>query len=116
MSELFGMPMSTLMWVFAVGLGLIAGWSLLLVLRQPVLFRMAARNIPRRWGRSMLIVMGLTLATTIITSALATGDTVALSARGEVLQALGSIDEVISSMEESDIEITGEGVKIEYFD
>ncbi len=58
-------------------------------MRQPVLLRLSARNIPRRAGRSLLIVLGLTLATTIITSALATGDTVALSARSEVLQALG---------------------------
>jgi ABC-type lipoprotein release transport system permease subunit len=47
---------------------------------------------------------------------LATGDTVALSARSEVLQALGNIDEVISSTEESTIEITGETVALEYFD
>jgi putative ABC transport system permease protein len=116
MTELFGLPMTTLIWVFGVGLALIVAWSLLLALRQPVLFRLAARNIPRRWGRSLLIVLGLTLATTIIASALATGDTVALSARGEVLRALGDIDEVISSTEESDVEITGESINLEYFD
>ncbi|HLF76972.1 MAG TPA: FtsX-like permease family protein, partial [Dehalococcoidia bacterium] len=116
MKELFGLPIETLMLVFTGALALIALWSLLLIVRQPVLFRMAARNIPRRSGRSMLIVLGLTLATTIITSALATGDTVGLSARSEVLQALGNIDEVISSTEESDIEITGESVTLEYFD
>ncbi|HLG10744.1 MAG TPA: FtsX-like permease family protein [Dehalococcoidia bacterium] len=116
MSELFGLPMSTLMWAFSIGLGLVVAWSLFLALRQPVLFRLSARNIPRRWGRSLLIVLGLTLATTIITSALATGDTIALSARGEVLGALGNIDEVISSTEESDVEITGEAVALAYFD
>jgi putative ABC transport system permease protein len=116
MSELFGMQMSTLLWVFGIGLVLVVLWSLLVALRQPVLFRLSVRNIPRRLGRSALIVAGLTLATTIITSALATGDTVALSARGEVLGALGNIDEVISSTEESDIEITGESVALEYFD
>ena len=116
MSELFSIQMSTLMWVFTICLGMIAVWSLLLIVRQPVLVRMAARNIQRRFGRSMLIVLGLTLATTIITSALATGDTVALSARSEVLQALGNTDEIISSTEESDIEITGESVTLAYFD
>jgi hypothetical protein len=64
----------------------------------------------------MLIVLGLTLATTIITAALATGDTIALSARAEVLGALGNIDEVISATEESDVEITGEAVALAYFD
>lgn len=116
MSELFGFQMSTLLWVFGVSLLAVVASSILLAVRQPVLFRLSARNIPRRWGRSLLIVAGLTLATTIITSALATGDTVALSARGEVLGALGNIDEVISSTEESDIEITGERVALQYFD
>ncbi|HEY7467281.1 MAG TPA: FtsX-like permease family protein [Dehalococcoidia bacterium] len=116
MSELFGVQMATLMLVFSVGLGLVAAWSVFLALRQPVLFRLSARNIPRRIGRSLLIVLGLTLATTIITSALATGDTIALSARAEVLGALGNIDEVISSTEESDVEITGEAVALAYFD
>ena len=116
MSELFGLPMNTLMWVFSIGLGAVVLWSVVLAARHPVLFRLAVRGIPRRWGRSALIVLGLTLATTIITSALATGDTVALSARSEVLQALGNIDEVISSTEESDIEITGESVSLAYFD
>lgn len=116
MSELFGIPMNTLMWVFGGGLLAVVAWSVLVALRQPVLFRLSARNIPRRPGRSLLIVLGLTLATTIITSALATGDTIALSARAEVLGALGNIDEVISSTEESDIEITGESVALQYFD
>ncbi len=88
MNELFGLQMSTLLWIFGVGLLMVVAWSVLLAVRQPVLFRLSARNIPRRWGRSLLIVAGLTLATTIITSAFATGDTVALSARGEVLGAL----------------------------
>jgi putative ABC transport system permease protein len=116
MSELFGAPMSTLMWVFAGGLLAVVAWSILLAVRQPVLFRLSARNIPRRWGRSLLIVLGLTLATTIITSAMATGDTIALSARGTVLGALGNIDEIVSSTEESDVEITGEAVTLQYFD
>jgi putative ABC transport system permease protein len=116
MTELFGLPMNTLMWVFGLGLLAVIVWSAFLALRQPVLFRLSVRNMPRRPGRSLLIVLGLTLATTIITSALATGDTVALSARSDVLTALGNIDEVISSTEESDIEITGESVALEYID
>ena len=83
MKELFGLPVTTLMWVFGGGLLAIVAWSLFLSLRQPVLFRLASRNIPRRWGRSLLIVLGLTLATTIIAAAMATGDTVAHSARSE---------------------------------
>ncbi len=116
MTELFGLPMNTVMWVFVVGLIIVVAWSLFLALRQPVLLRLSARNIPRRWGRSLLIILGLTLATTIITSALATGDTIGLSARGSVLHSLGNVDEVVSSTVESDVEVTGEQVALKYFD
>ncbi|HLF70592.1 MAG TPA: FtsX-like permease family protein [Dehalococcoidia bacterium] len=116
MNELFGLPMNTLMWFFCISLVLIVAWSILLAVRQPVLFRISARNIPRRFGRSMLIVLGLTLATTIIAAALATGDTVTHTARIDVLKSLGNMDEIISSREESDVEVTGEAAELPYFD
>jgi putative ABC transport system permease protein len=116
MNELFGLPMNTLMWVFCISLVLIVAWSILLVIRQPVLVRIAARNIPRRLGRSMLIVLGLTLATTIIAAALATGDTVTHTARIGVLKTLGNTDEIISSRKETNIELTGEAAELQYFD
>ncbi len=116
MKELFGLPVSTLMYIFGGSLLAIVAWSLLLSLRQPVLFRLASRNIPRRWGRSLLIVLGLTLATTIIAAAMATGDTVAHSARSSVLTSLGNIDELVSARQKTDIAVTGESAPLDYFD
>ncbi len=79
-----------------VGVGLILlylGW---LALRNPVLVKIGLRNIPRRPAQSILIVIGLTLSTVIIVSALSTGDTLTYSVRTNAVQAYGPIDEIIA--------------------
>ena len=57
------------------------GYLLVLSLRRPVLAKLGLRNIPRRPAQSILIVLGLTLSTIIIVSALSTGDTLSYSLR-----------------------------------
>ena len=52
-------------------------------------FRLGVRNAARRRGRSLLIVVGLMLATTIIAAALGTGDTMGRTVRSTVLRTLG---------------------------
>ena len=47
--------------------------------RRPVIFKLGARNIPRRRTQTVLIVAGLMLSTLIIAAALGTGDTVITS-------------------------------------
>jgi putative ABC transport system permease protein len=104
------------MWIF-VGLTVaIVAFAVISAVRQPVLFRLSVRNIPRRLGRTALIVVGLMLATTIISAAFGTGDTIRKTIRTEVLTSLGNADEVISAQEESDVEVTGEAADISYFD
>ena len=49
----------------------------------------------------MLIVAGLMLGTTIIASALATGDTMSTTIRSDILKAYGQTDEIISSQSDS---------------
>ncbi len=75
MSELFGLSMQTIMVVliglFAVSAVVSAG----LFVAGPMMFRMGLRNIRRRPAQSALIVAGLMLATTIVTAAFTTGDT-----------------------------------------
>ncbi|MEZ4621099.1 MAG: FtsX-like permease family protein [Caldilineaceae bacterium] len=72
------------------------GYLLLLSLRRPVLAKLGLRNIPRRPAQSILIVLGLTLSTIIIVSALSTGDTLSYSLRQQAVSAYGQIDEVIA--------------------
>ncbi|HEU4760035.1 MAG TPA: FtsX-like permease family protein [Dehalococcoidia bacterium] len=116
MSELFGLPMATLAVVLPIALGAVLAVVAGLALRQPVLLRLSSRYLARRKGRTALIVVGLMLGTTIIAAALSTGDTMTHTIRSAVLTALGNTDEVISSQEESDIEVTGEAAQLPYFD
>jgi hypothetical protein len=108
METLFGIPVQFLMWLFGGALVVILALSVYATIRQPVLFRLSVRNIPRRIGRAALIVIGLMLATTIISAAFGTGDTIAKTIRTEVITSLGNIDEIVSAQEEGDIEVTGE--------
>ena len=76
MEELFGIPMDnimlTLLALFGVsGLGVIS-----IYVTNPVMFRMGVRNLRRRGLQSVLVVVGLMLATLITTAAFTTGDTV----------------------------------------
>ena len=52
--------------------------------------------MPRRRSQSVLIVLGLTLSTIIITASLATGDTLQYSVRQHAVDAYGEIDEVLA--------------------
>lgn len=69
---------------------------LLLAWRNPVLFKMGMRNIPRRPAQSILIVIGLTLSTIIIVASFSTGDTLNYSVRRQAVAAYGDIDEIIA--------------------
>jgi putative ABC transport system permease protein len=96
MNDLFGIPASTLATVFAVALGAGLAVVAVLALRDPVLLKLGLRNIPRRRGRSVLIVTGLMLGTAIIAAALATGDTMSSTIRSSVVRSLGPTDELVS--------------------
>ncbi len=76
MNALFGLSMTTIMYVllafFAVSMASVA-W---IVLRNRTMFKMGLRNVPRRGLQTGLIVVGLMLATLIITASFATGDTI----------------------------------------
>src|SRR4028119_1582117 len=92
MEELFGVPTDRLMWtllaVFGVGLVLLT----LSALRNRVPFRMAARNIPRRRTQTVLVVLGLMLATMLFSASFTTGDTLTNSLRVESLTHPGQVD------------------------
>src|SRR6266542_2934681 len=81
MNELFGLSMSIIMYVllaiFCVCIAAVA----MIFLTNRVMFKMGLRNIPRRGLQTGLIVLGLMLATLIITAAFTTGDTVDHSVR-----------------------------------
>ena len=92
MDELFGIPTERLMWILLAVFGaavLILGLS---ALRNRVSFRMAARNLPRRSTQTVLVVLGLMLATMLFSASFTTGDTLTNSLRVESLKNLGQVD------------------------
>ena len=95
MRSLFGVSQDALLisllttaLVVAIVLG-VAAW------RNPLLPRLAWRNVPRRPGFAVLITLGLTIGTVILSSAFTTGDTMSQSVRTVVAGVLGSADEVV---------------------
>ena len=54
-----------------------------------------------RRGRTALIVVGLMLGTTIVATALTTGDTMSHTIRGTAVRTLGQTDELVSAKEPS---------------
>lgn len=97
MKTLFGLPIGTLMQNLLVIVGIFLLIVVLLAVRNPIIARIAVRNIFRRWTQSMLMVAGLTLSTIMITSAVGIGDTLAYSTRHEAVQRLGQIDVEITA-------------------
>src|SRR5215831_3749332 len=95
MRTLFGVSQAALLvgtLVLAAAVVAILAWS---AWRNPLLPRLAWRNLPRRPGFAMLITLGLTIGTVILSSAFTTGDTMSQSVRTVVAGVLGTADEVL---------------------
>lgn len=99
MEELFGLPTIRLMWIVVVIAGIAAAVIAFIFLKRPILVRMGLRNIPRRRAQTVLVTMGLTLATIIVTIAFSTGDSLAVSVRSLALDSLERIDHFITTEE-----------------
>jgi putative ABC transport system permease protein len=97
MSKVFGIPAGDLAVVLAVLTALVLGALGAFALRNRVFLRLGVRNVRRRRGRSVLIIVGLMLGTAIITAALATGDTMSNTIRSAAVSALGRTDEVVAA-------------------
>jgi putative ABC transport system permease protein len=95
MQKLFGLEMASIAGSLSAVLLLVILGLGLLALRRPVFFKLGLRPIPRRRAQSTLIVLGLMLATLIITAAFITGDTLSYTIRTQAIQGMGEIDEMI---------------------
>lgn len=96
MNELFGVSMNTIAAVCLVVTAAIFALVGLIAWRNPVMFKMGLRNIPRRKAQTALIVVGLMLSTLIMSAAFGTGDTLTTSVTAEVYDILGRTDEWVS--------------------
>ena len=97
MQTLFGIPTTALAAALAGLTAAAAVVTLLLALRNPVLVRLGIRHIPRRRARSVLIVIGLALSTTIVAASFTTGDALGYTLRALVSGSLGNVDAVVVS-------------------
>jgi putative ABC transport system permease protein len=88
---LLGVPILILL-LSGIGLFLLS----IFVPRHRMMLKLGLRNIARRRAQTLLIIMGLTLSTTIITSALGIGDTMTASIRNSATSSLGTIDQMVS--------------------
>ena len=95
MEKLFGIPMNSIMVVLLVLLGICLLSVAFIALRRPVIFKLGVRNIPRRKAQTVLIIVGLMLATLIISAALGTGDTLNRSVTSAAVDTLGPLDEMV---------------------
>ncbi len=95
MDKIFGIPANNLAIIMAILLIAIFIVVSFGAIRRFILFKMGTRNIPRRKGQSLLIVIGLMLSSIIIATSLGIGDTVRYSIRSVAVDSLGPIDEVI---------------------
>jgi putative ABC transport system permease protein len=94
-NELFGLSMTTIM-LWLVGMLAVCLLAIgVIVLTNPTMVKLGLRNIPRRKAQSVLVVLGLMLATLIITAAFTTGDSIDHSITRDIYQILGPIDQVI---------------------
>ena len=80
------------MWILIAVFGAGALILGLAALRNRVSFRMAARNLPRRRTQTILVVLGLMLATMLFSASFTTGDTLTNSLRVQSLENLGQVD------------------------
>jgi putative ABC transport system permease protein len=97
MEKLFGAPVGTLALVLAILLGVVVAIVGAFAIRNRVFFKLGIRNVSRRRARTSLIVVGLMLGTTIIASALASGDTMSHTIRQSALESLGSTDVLVAT-------------------
>ena len=117
MDELFGIPMESLAVGIVVALALVVSVVGALAVRNRIFFKLGIRNVTRRRARTALIVLGLMLGTTIIASALVTGDTMSHTIRTAAITSLGQTDELVSvrgADVDTEVEVGGT-TGIEYF-
>src|SRR5919204_4452092 len=95
MRSLFGISENALLLGVGLTTALVVAVLVAAAWRNPLLPRLAWRNVPRRPGFAALITLGLTIGTVILSTAFTTGDTMSQSVRTVVAGVLGTADEVV---------------------
>ncbi|MFW6075695.1 MAG: ABC transporter permease, partial [Chloroflexota bacterium] len=92
MDNIFGIPMNTILIILVAIMAICFVTVALIAVFNPIIFKMALRNPPRRKAQTVLIIVGLMLATLIVSAALTTGDTLDHSIKKTTYDSLGEAD------------------------
>lgn len=92
MDSIFGIPMNGILVVLLIIMGICLLSVAAIAIFNPIIFKMALRNPPRRKPQTVLILIGLMLATLIVSAALTTGDTLDHTLSKGTYQALNRVD------------------------
>lgn len=95
MSEMFGLSMTTIMYVLLGMFGTVVALIAVIFVRNRIIFMLGLRNIPRRVAQTVLIILGLMLSTVIIAAAFTTGDTVDYSITKQTYDLAGNTDIIL---------------------
>src|SRR5437867_13361125 len=95
MTQLFGIPIDTLITILLITTLVIVGVVVVLALGNLIFFKIGVRNIPRRRTQMWLIIFALMLSTTLLSSVLATGDVITGAVQSVAVYNLGNVDEII---------------------
>lgn len=95
MQSLFGIPINTLLMILVALFALAAVALTISIWRNRVMFRLGARNLPRRPAHTVLTCLGLMLASMIFSASFATGDTLTYSIRSLSIDSLGQVDVMV---------------------
>src|SRR5260370_13630814 len=95
MSQLFGIQLDTLSNILLIITCDIIVGVVLLALGNAIFFKIGVRNIPRRRRQMMLIIFGLMLSTTLLSSVLAIGDVITAAVQSVAIYNLGNVEETV---------------------
>jgi putative ABC transport system permease protein len=90
---------------------LVAAPFLFILLRRPILRRMALRNAVRRPREALLVILGSLLGAAIITGSAVVGDTMDSSIRQVARQHLGPVDELVLARTEGEWHALGQRLR-----
>ena len=102
MDNIFGASVENIAVVLGVIFVVLLGFLAFISWRDPILVRMSVRNVARRPVRGSLIILGLMLATAIISASFTVGDSITFSIKRSATDSLRALDEIVNVDRDAD--------------
>ena len=102
MDDIFGASVENIAVVLGVIFIALLGFLVFIGWRDFILVRMSVRNVRRRPVRGSLIILGLMLATAIISASFTVGDSITFSIKRNATDSLRALDEIVTVDKDAD--------------